>query len=227
MFSSYATLSFRAWFKPVDTILEPPLQTGGNAHQRCPGPAMRGGSKATRHTRSVVGVGGNRPSACAKIVVSISSVERRRHDIVPDQVIRELVLPLSGHHVGLVLVGTKSGSVGGHERRVVVLARIAGRAECMRPAEIQAVQGSLIPGPHDKPGAPPRTFVLECHIRRDIAMHVFDNGTNRGLGCELIHDTALGGPLIRNIVSALLLCNPAINGSRGREKTPSSFASQR
>ena len=32
------------------------------------------------------------------------------------------------------------------------------------------------------------------------------------------HDTAFGGPLVRNILSALLLCNSAVNGSRGREK---------
>src|SRR5215475_4311806 len=120
----------------VDTILEPPLQTGGNAHQRCPCPAMRGGSEATRRTCGVVAVGGNRPSARAKIVMGIRSVEGCGHDVVPNQVIRELVLPLSGHHVGLILVGTKSGSVGGHKRTVVVLARIARRAECMGPAEI-------------------------------------------------------------------------------------------
>ena len=62
------------------------------------------------------------------------------------------------------------------------------------------------------------TLVLECQIRRDRAMHVFDDAANRGLGCELIHDPGLGGVLIRNILSALLLCKPAVNGSRGREK---------
>jgi hypothetical protein len=71
----------------------------------------------------------------------VRSVESCCHHVVPDQILREPVLPLRRNHVRLVLVGSESGAIGGYERGVVVLTRIAGRAERMRPAEMQAVQG--------------------------------------------------------------------------------------
>src|SRR5262249_20831131 len=109
------------------------------------------------------------------------------------------------------------GAVGGEGGGVVGVGGVAGGAECVRPAEIHAVQGVELLA-HDKPSAPSRTFVLECQIRRDIAMHVFNDATNRGLGREGVQDTALRGPLVRNILKALLLCDIAVNSTRCRGK---------
>ena len=84
----------------------------------------------------------------------------------------------------------------------------------MPPAEMQAVVvGQFLA--HDKPGAPPLTLVLERQIRRDIAMQVFDDAADRGPGREGIHDPVLGGPLIRNILNALLLRNRGLGTTVG------------
>src|SRR5665647_1929981 len=127
-------------------------------------------------------IGGNRSSARAEIVMGVRSVEGRRHSGVPDQVLRVLVLVRRGEHVRLVLRGTvscrglirgwswrkwKCVGVAGRERAVVVLARIAGRAERMRPAEMQTVHGRQFLA-HDQPSAVPCTLILEIYIRWDV-----------------------------------------------------------
>ena len=170
---------------------------------------MRSGCKAARRGSRVMAIGDDRSSAGAKIVVGVRSIEGCRHLAVPDQVIRELVLPLCSHHVGLVLVGTKRSAIVGHERAVIVLTGIAGRAESMRPAEVHTVERVQFLA-HDKPRAPPRTLILECQISRDIAVQVFDDATNRGPGRKLIHDAGFCGPLIRDILKTLLLRNSGI-----------------
>src|SRR5260221_3606806 len=206
----YALRKFQRDPSSIDAILELPLQTGRNPHEGRARPAVGVGSDAARGGGRVVTIGGHRSSAGAEIVMGIRSVEVCRHDVVPDQVLRELVLPLRGDHVGLVLVGTKGGTVVGHEGAVVVLTRISGRCECMRPAEMQTVLAAQFLT-HDKPGAPPLTLVLECQIRRDRAMQVFDDRADRRLGRELIHDAGRGRILIRNIIEALLLRKRAVD----------------
>src|SRR5262249_2526309 len=140
--ASLCSASCRTCLLSVDTILEPPLQTGGKPHQRCSGPTVRVGKGAARGKGRVVAIGGHRSSAGAEIVMGVRSVEGCRYDVVPDQVLRKLVFPLRSYHVRLVLGGTKNGIIGGHERGVVVLARVAGRAERMRPTEMQTIDGA-------------------------------------------------------------------------------------
>ena len=144
-------------------LSKPPLQAGGHTHQRCPRPAVRVCKSAPGSESGIVAISRNRSSTGAEIVVGVRSVERRRHDAVPDQIFRKLVLPLGGHHVRLILGRAKDGVVCGHERSVIVLARVARRAERVRPTEMQAVSRIHLLA-DDQPRAPPRTLVLERQI---------------------------------------------------------------
>ena len=154
-------------------------------------------------------IGGNRASTGAEIVMGVRSVEGRRHVGVPDQVVRVLVLVRCREHVRLVFGGTINGTVGGYERGVVVLARIAGRAERMRPAEMQTVHGRQFLA-HDQPGAVTCTLILEIYIRWDVTVQTFADDANRGLGREGIHDPELHGVFVRSVLEALLLCKCVI-----------------
>src|SRR5262249_31832243 len=116
--------------------LEPPLKAGRNSNQRRTGPTVWICRESAWRSVSVVTISCYRSTAGAQVVVGVRPVKGRRNDIVPDQVFREFVLPLGGHHVRPVIVGTKRGAIGGHECRVVVLAWIAGRRKCMCPAEM-------------------------------------------------------------------------------------------
>src|SRR5690349_18131822 len=90
-------------------------------------------------------ISGDTPAAGSQIVVSTGPVKRCRDVGVPGQVLAELMLVGCGDHVRLILIGGKADrssrvSLTRHlQRTVVVLARIARRAEGMRPAEMDAV----------------------------------------------------------------------------------------
>jgi hypothetical protein len=185
----------------LNRLLELPLHAGGNPDDRCARPALRAGSEATRRVTSVVAIGGNTPSAGAEIVMGVGPVEGRRRRRIPGQVLAVFVLVRCRQHVRLVLRGTITGTVGGDEGAIVVLARIAGRPERMRPAEMQTVGwGQFLA--HDQPRAIPSALILEIQIRRNVAMHAFDDAANRRLGRKFIHYAELGGVLIRSILIA-------------------------
>jgi hypothetical protein len=181
---------------------ELPLQAGGNPNNRCARPALRGGVDTPRRGSGIVAIGGDRASAGAEIVVGIGPVEGRCHVGVPGQVVGILVLPGRRQHVRLVLRRTTvREAVGENDGAVVVLAWIAGRSERMRPAKMQTVLwGQFLA--HDQPGAVTRSLILEFQIRRDGAMHIFSNNTNRGLGREFIHNAELASIFVPSVLRA-------------------------
>src|SRR5215469_6748525 len=126
--------------------LEPPLQAGRHANQCRAGETVGGCKGSTRcgSARKVIGimaVSGDGATAGSQIVVGTGPVKRRRDVGVPGQVLAELVLVGCGDHVGLILIGSIAAAAAVRRRQsaVVVLTRITVRAECMRPAKMNAV----------------------------------------------------------------------------------------
>ena len=86
-------------------------------------------------------VSGDAATAGSQIVVSTVPVKRCRDVGVPGQVLAELVLIGCGDHVGLIVIGgvAAAAAVRRRQNAVVMLTRITVRAECVRPAEMNAV----------------------------------------------------------------------------------------
>ena len=89
-------------------------------------------------------ISGDSPPTRSKIVMRAWAIKRRRDVGVPSQVLAELVLIGCRDHVGLVVVGSETSGIYGLGT-IVVLPRITGRAEGVRPAEMDAVhRGELL-----------------------------------------------------------------------------------
>ena len=87
-------------------LLELPLQSGRDSHDRCARPTLRSGVDAAGRGIGVVAIGSDRPTAGAEIVMGVGAVDGRRHARVPSQVRRVYVLVRQCQVVGQFEIGT-------------------------------------------------------------------------------------------------------------------------
>src|ERR1700674_2525552 len=97
------------WISKPIPRLEPPLQAGGDPHQKSARPTARGREDAARRAKSVMAIGRDPASAGAEIVVAVGSVDGRRHIAVPAQIRAEVTPERRCQHVRLVVVLSEKG----------------------------------------------------------------------------------------------------------------------
>src|SRR5438270_9076854 len=123
--------------------LEPPLQAGRNTNQRRAGEASRTCSYSACRTGALGGImtiSGDAPPPGSEIKMRAWAIKRCRDVGVPGQVLAELMLVGCRDHIRLVLIGCNvDARLRRRLRAVIVLTRIARRAEGVGPAEMDAV----------------------------------------------------------------------------------------
>ncbi len=140
-------------------------------------------------------------AASAEVKMRARSVERCGDVGVPGQVLAEHVLVGRGDHVRLIVVGSVAADpIRRDQSAVVVLTRIARRAEGVRPAKVHAVLFRELLA-REGPRPPAGSLVLELEIARHVASHMLDDGADGRPGVELVKRADLGGVLIRDILA--------------------------